>query len=118
VTVSNEGTVEEGVEALLESLGFDPLTDLPPPSNGDSGLDLATCSPQDYLKTVLYPHLMPAMERVDIERPDDPVEFLALYLQKSASVQQKRTEELLELKGVKTRLRAELASELTVVGRV
>lgn len=115
--VDFEGEVEQALEGMLEALGFDSLTDLPP-SDEEGQLNLATCSAQDYLKHVLYPHLAPALERITVERPADPVEFLALYLKKSAGTTRERIKELTELKAVKTRLRAEKSSELTMVGRV
>lgn len=116
--VENEGTEEEGLEELLKALAFDPLLDLPPTASDDSELNLATCSPQEYLSAMLYPYLMPALERLSIERPADPVEFLALYLQQSSSTYQKRVEELTREKILRTRLRAELAHEYAVVGRI
>jgi ribose 1,5-bisphosphokinase PhnN len=118
VKVENTGTIAEGLDAMLTAIAFDPLTDLPPSTDAEGGLDLATCSCQDYLKAVLFPHLQPAMERINIERPADPVEFLALYLKKSASTTRERVKQLTELKTVKTRLREELSNEFTVVGRV
>lgn len=117
VQVDNEGAEEGGVEALLAALGFDPLTDLPP-EDDEGQLNLATCSPQDYLKSVLYPYLAPALERINVERPQDPVEMLAIYLKKSTGAKRERLKELAELKAMKYKFRAEAKTESTVVGRV
>jgi hypothetical protein len=35
---------------------------------------------QEYLARVVYPFVLPALERIERERPEDPIEMLALYL--------------------------------------
>jgi hypothetical protein len=40
-------------------------------------------SPEDYLSRAIFPVLLPALEVLDIERPDDPISFLALYCLKN-----------------------------------
>lgn len=115
----NGGDLVDGVEALLTIIGFDPLLDIPPKSDEERlRRELKTCSAQEYLKRVLYPMLHPALERVDRERPEDPVEMLALYLYRSASTSRKRVKELTELKSVKTQLRDEIKKDYDVRGRI
>jgi len=119
VKVENNGGIEEGVEEIKKAIGFDPLIDIPAKElGGDGSIDLLTCSPQDYLKTTLYPYLNPALESIQRERPGDPLEYLAVYLYKSATTAKKREKELLNLKAVKTHLREKIKKEYSVIGRV
>lgn len=119
VKIDNEGTIEEGVEEFKKAIGFDPLLDIPPkPKAEDAELDLKTCSPQDYLKATLYPALYPAMTKIQMERPGDPIEYLAFYLYAHATTTKKREKELLNLKAVKASLREKLKKEYTVIGRI
>jgi len=41
---------------------------------------LKSCSPSDYLKKTLFPHLIPGLNAIEKERPNDPLAFLALHL--------------------------------------
>jgi hypothetical protein len=41
---------------------------------------LMSCSPSEYLAKTVFPHLMPALNAIDKERPNDPLAFLALHL--------------------------------------
>lgn len=117
--IENEGTIEEGVEEFKKAIGFDPLLDIPPkPKAEDAELDLKTCSPQDYLKATLYPALYPALTKIQIERPGDPIEYLAFYLYAQATTTKKREKELLNLKAVKASLREKLKKEYSVIGRI
>ena len=40
-------------------------------------------APEEYLSQAIFPVLIPALEVLDIERPDDPVSFLAMYCLKN-----------------------------------
>lgn len=69
--VENDRSLEAGLESFLHAIGFDPLLDIPPKSEEEkAAMELKTCSPQEYLKRVVYPHLYPALERIDRERPE------------------------------------------------
>jgi len=118
IKVENNGTVEEGVKELIAAIGFDPLLHILPKEGGESGIDLKTCSPQDYLKATLYPFLNPALEKINRERPEDPVEFLAMYLYNTAATTKLREKELVELKKVKSSLRDKIKKEYQIIGRV
>mmetsp|Transcript_8608 Transcript_8608/g.4685 ORF Transcript_8608/g.4685 Transcript_8608/m.4685 type:complete len:104 (+) Transcript_8608:762-1073(+) len=41
---------------------------------------LQSMSTKEYLQSTIIPVLYPALEVIDIERPEDPVAFLAIYL--------------------------------------
>lgn len=41
---------------------------------------LKSCSPSEYLKRTVFPHLIPGLSAIDKERPNDPLAFLALHL--------------------------------------
>ena len=44
---------------------------------------LEESSDSDYLRKTILPLLMPALQLVDIERPVDPISFIALYCLKN-----------------------------------
>ena len=46
---------------------------------------LQECSDKDYLRRTILPLLHPALKIVDIERPKDPISFIALYCLKNIS---------------------------------
>lgn len=46
---------------------------------------LQACSTEEYLSKVIMPVLLPAMQVLDMERPDDPLRFIAHYVLKNAN---------------------------------
>ena len=79
---------------------------------------LSTCSVQDYLKATIYPFLDQALQLLDIVRPDDPVEFLAVHLYKAAQETKQNVKELNRLHELKEQIYAEIKAEQSVIGRV
>lgn len=115
----NEGTLEEGIAAFLTAIGFDPLIDIPPKSEAEiARQELATCPANEYLKRVLYPYLFPALSRIDSERPEDPIEMLALHLLRAARSDRIRSNELIELKEVTMQLRNRISREYNLPNRI
>ncbi len=47
-----------------------------------STVDLKECSAQEYLRVTIYPTLNTGLSLLDRIRPNDPIDWLAVYLYK------------------------------------
>jgi hypothetical protein len=113
-TILNDGSVVQGVEAFLVALGFDPDRDIP----SVDPADLKRCAAQDYLKRTVFPDLAPALTLLELQRPANAVEVLALQLIKQASMRKHHVAKLIKAKQVRQQLRQSLMAEYNVSGRV
>jgi hypothetical protein len=104
--------IVQGVEAFLVALGFDPDRGIP----SVNPEDLKRCSAQDYLKRTMFPDLAPAMTLLEMQRPSNAVEFLALQLIKQTSMRKHHVAKLIKAKQVRQQLRQSLTAEYNVSG--
>jgi hypothetical protein len=87
-------------------------------SNAATNPDENELNVEDYLTLHLYPSLNSSLALLDKLRPADPIDFLALELFRRAKESQVNKKELEDLYTVKQQLRAEIAAEQAVLGRV
>jgi ribose 1,5-bisphosphokinase PhnN len=125
--VNNDGSVEEGTAALLAALSFqgeadfaDRLTATAGASAGAGGpragsrgaaLHLQTCPAQEYLEHTVFPALVPALETLDVLRPSDPVEYLAMLLLKQDQTVAAHVAQHRALEQIRAALRAQVVAE-------
>ena len=92
-TISNDANINTGVVHVLKALDFQGDADLlPPPSTpteeaSDEPIDLSTCSPDKYLQRTVGAALEVALRQLEIVRPADPIEYLALHLLRDNQIQ-------------------------------
>lgn len=116
ITISNGSTPEDGVSDFLNALGYNPDTDFLPPPN--AAFDMRKCPPQEYLKRVLFPALAPAMHILEVTRPTNPIEFLALTLIQNDHATRVQTGQLSAIHDMKSKLREQYKKDYLVNGRI
>ena len=129
--VNNDGTIADGVAALLPAIGFQGEIDFVNPNStsnsnstansshgghgsakgGHLSTPLATCPPQEYLERVIFPALTPALETLDVLRPTDPVEYLALLLLKQEQTLRSQVACHRAVEQLRAALRAQVVAE-------
>jgi len=114
LVIDNSGTVDEATQQLLLMMGFDAAFEIPPPDAND----LQNCLPQDYLKRTVFPCLAAGLTLLDTVRPADPVDFLAMYLHRSATTTTRKVAEMREQQRLRTELRKEVQLQYDVEGRI
>lgn len=109
----NQQTIPEGVQSLLSLLNFNFAFE----AQRAQQFDPLTCSAEQYLAHIIFPTLNESLTVLDRIRPEDPVEFLAVYLQQKATEEKQHKLELEEIHNLREKLRNTIKQEYNVQGR-
>lgn len=102
-----------GVQSLLSLLNFNFAFE----AQRAQQFDPLTCSAEQYLAHIIFPTLNESLTVLDRIRPEDPVEFLAVYLQQKATEEKQHKLELEEIHNLREKLRNTIKQEYNVQGR-